>query len=71
MGNKNNRGSDFRVFLREHGILGEVESRASALHTRWVMEAAQSGSVKPLRATDMDSAFELGIVRAKTRKKEK
>jgi transcriptional regulator with XRE-family HTH domain len=28
MSKKNNRGSDFRDFLKEEGILGEVEARA-------------------------------------------
>ena len=28
MSKKNNRGSDFREFLKEEGILGEVEARA-------------------------------------------
>jgi hypothetical protein len=47
MDNKNHRGSDFRAFLRKQGILGEVESRASALHAKLVMEAVQSGPTMP------------------------
>lgn len=38
MSKKTHRGSDFREFLKEQGILGEVEARAlkQALACNWI-----------------------------------
>jgi hypothetical protein len=47
------------------------DARTTALHARWVMEALQSGPAKPLRAADLDAAFERGVSRAKARRKGK
>jgi hypothetical protein len=47
------------------------EARVSALHAKWVLEALESGSARPLKTGDLDSAFATGLKRAARRKQSK
>ncbi len=44
------------------------ETRPSAPHSKWVVEALESGSTKTLKIEAMDAAFVTGVKRAATRK---
>ena len=44
------------------------DARMSAIHARWVHESLASGDSTPLKARDLDAAFDRGIARAKSRK---
>ena len=41
------------------------DTRAKALHARWVMEALASGPAKRLKTRDLDAAFQKGVNRAR------
>ena len=43
------------------------DARNAARHTRWVMEALQSGPAKLLLAADLEAAYAKGISQAKAR----
>jgi len=43
-------------------------TRTTALHAKWVMEALESGPAKPLKMIDLDAAFARGTKRAAARK---
>ena len=53
--------------LEESHHRAQRDARNAARHTRWVMEALQSGPAKLLLAADLGAAFAHGIHRAKTR----
>jgi hypothetical protein len=65
------RSLNQEIIFRLRRSFDAEDARMTALHARWVMEALQSGPAQPLRAPDMDAAFEKGIRRAKARRKGK
>jgi hypothetical protein len=44
------------------------DARVSALHAKWVLEALESGPVRPLKMKDLDAAFARGVSRARSRR---
>jgi hypothetical protein len=44
------------------------DPRTIALHTQWVTEALSSGPAQRLKWSDVDAAFERGVLRSKGRK---
>jgi plasmid stability protein len=44
------------------------DANSAALHAGWVHQALASGEPSPLRAGELDDAFERGLARAKARK---
>ncbi len=65
------RSLNQEIIFRLRRSFDSEDARTSALHAKWVMEALQSGPAKPLRAGDLDAAFEQGVSRAKARRKGK
>jgi hypothetical protein len=63
------RSLNQELIFRLRRSFDSEDARTSALHARWVMEALQSGPVKPLRIAEMDAAFARGLSRAKARRK--
>ena len=62
------RSLNQEIIFRLRRSFDADDARMSALHAKWVMEALESGSAKPLRMADMDAAFAKGINRARNRR---
>ncbi|HTB84391.1 MAG TPA: Arc family DNA-binding protein [Candidatus Sulfotelmatobacter sp.] len=62
------RSLNQEIIYRLRRSFDSEDTRLTALHAQWVMEAMESGPAKPLKATDMDAAFAKGISKAKSRK---
>ncbi len=62
------RSLNQEIIFRLSRSFDAEEARASALHARWVMEALESGPVRPFKTKDMDVAFATGLKRATARK---
>jgi hypothetical protein len=62
------RSLNQEIIFRLRRSFDADDARTSALHAKWVMEALASGPAKPLRADDLDAAFERGLRRAKARR---
>jgi len=65
----NFRSLNQEILHRLNRSFDAEDSRMSALHAKWVMEAMQSGPLQPLKMHDMDAAFDRGISKARNRRK--
>ena len=61
------RSLNQEIIYRLRRSFDSEDARMTALHAKWVMEALASGPAKPLRAADMDAAFQTGVRRARAR----
>jgi len=62
------RSLNQEIIFRLRRSFDAEDIRTTALHAKWVMEALASGPATPLKAADMDAAFERGVSRARARK---
>jgi len=62
------RSLNQEIIFRLSRSFDAEEARTTALHARWVLEALESGPARPLKAADLDAAFQRGVKRAKARK---
>jgi hypothetical protein len=62
------RSLNQEIIYRLRRSFDSEDVRTTAIHAKWVMEALESGAAKPLRAADLDAAFQKGVRRAKTRR---
>jgi hypothetical protein len=62
------RSLNQEIIFRLRRSFDAEDSRLTALHAKWVMEAMESGPPKALKMSDLDAAFERGVSRARTRK---
>jgi hypothetical protein len=66
---KSYRSLNQEILYRLNRSFDAEDARVSALHAKWVMEALQSGPVRPLKLHDMDAAFARGVSVARRRRK--
>jgi hypothetical protein len=62
------RSVNQEILFRLRRSFDSQDAKMSAIHARWVHEALASGEATPLKADDVDAAFNRGIARAKSRR---
>ena len=63
------RSLNQEILYRLNRSFDADDARVTALHAKWVMEALQSGPVRPFKMQDMDAAFARGVQRTRRRRK--